>query len=69
MASLFAAIATVVFVLAVQTARWLFASRREGSTTRWVDYMQSLQVWVGWPLVLVIGSYMFFILLLAALLG
>lgn len=69
MASFLAAIATVVFVLAVQTARWLFASRREGFTTRWVAYMQSIQVWAGWPLVLVIGSYMFFILLLAALLG
>ncbi len=69
MASIFAAIATVVFALAVQTARWLFASRREGFTTRWVDYMQSIQVWVGWPLVLVIGSYMLFILLQAALLG
>ncbi len=69
MASFFAAIATVVFVLAVQTVRWLFAGRREGFATRWVDYMGSIQVWVGWPLVLVIGSYMFFILLLAALLG
>ena len=68
MASILAATATVVFVLAVQTARWLFASRRDGFTTRWIDYMQSIQVWVGWPLVLVIGSYMLFILLLAALL-
>lgn len=68
MASIFAAIATVLLVLAVQTVRWGFATRREGFRTRWIDYMQSIEVWVGWPLVLVIGSYMLFILLLAALL-
>jgi hypothetical protein len=57
---------TAVITLIFQTAHWL-VRRRSGETHGWVAWLTSAQAWiVGWPIALVVGSYVCIYLLLQA---
>lgn len=57
---------TIIVTLIFQTLHWL-VRRRSGETRGWLAWMTSAPAWmVGWPIALLVGSYVVIYLLLQA---
>jgi hypothetical protein len=62
MVTAIAFIGTVVVVAVAQSARWRVDRWRRLDQRSWLTYMQDPGLWVGWPLVMVIGTYVLLML-------